>query len=260
MVQERGHVNGRPSGKKKSADARTERWKDHKVAVRRQYVNAAIRAIERHGSGITVDDVAREAGSAKPKLYRHFTDRADLFAAISAQMSHTVERRVLGSLDLGSAPEPAIRRAVRNCVDLVDIFPRSFEFLLNSEALTRSDGSLRRDGGGIAGSVADMFSKFFRRVNVHPAGSEAIAFALAGSVSATCLWWIDDRTIGKDELVDYLTIHIWGSVDAFLRSKGVVLDPHQPPNFANVPVAQVFLAEPLAGDENNCARVLPLEG
>lgn len=259
MVQERGHVNGRPSGKKQpgnkqpgtkqSGDARTERWKRHKVAVRRQYVNAAIRAIERHGSGITVDDVARESGSAKPKLYRHFADRADLFAAISAQMSHTVERRVLGSLDLGSAPEPAIRRAVRNCVDLVETFPRSFDFLLNSA-----------DRDGIPGSVADMFSKFFRRVNVHPAGSEPIAFALAGSVSATCLWWSDDRSMGKEELVDYLTIHIWGSVDAFLRSKGIVLDPHQPPNFANVPVAQVFLAEPLAGDENNCARVLPLEG
>ena len=49
-------------------DARSTRWDDHRVVVRAELADAAVRAIERCGEGVSMDDIAAEAGVSKPKL------------------------------------------------------------------------------------------------------------------------------------------------------------------------------------------------
>jgi len=63
-------------------DARSERWREHRKKVRSEIVEAAFRAIDRLGPDLSVREIAEEAGTAKPKIYRHFTDKSDLFQAI----------------------------------------------------------------------------------------------------------------------------------------------------------------------------------
>ncbi|MDT7767429.1 MAG: hypothetical protein QOI30_417, partial [Mycobacterium sp.] len=62
-------------------DARSERWREHRKKVRGEIVEAAFRAIDRLGPDLSVREIAEEAGTAKPKIYRHFTDKSDLFQA-----------------------------------------------------------------------------------------------------------------------------------------------------------------------------------
>ena len=68
-----------PEGK---VDARSERWREHRKKVRAEIVDAAFRAIDLHGPEVSVREIAEEAGTAKPKIYRHFADKSDLFQAI----------------------------------------------------------------------------------------------------------------------------------------------------------------------------------
>jgi AcrR family transcriptional regulator len=63
-------------------DARSERWREHRKKVRGEIVEAAFRAIDRLGPNVSVREIAEEAGTAKPKIYRHFHDKSDLFQAI----------------------------------------------------------------------------------------------------------------------------------------------------------------------------------
>ncbi|GAA1628660.1 TetR family transcriptional regulator [Nocardia ninae] len=49
-------------------DARTERWRAHREQVRGEFVDAAFRALAEHGPDVSMDDIARAAGCAKPKL------------------------------------------------------------------------------------------------------------------------------------------------------------------------------------------------
>ena len=68
------------------ADARSARWRDHRKKVRAEIVDAAFRAIDRCGPGASLQEIAAEAGTAKPKIYRHFRDKADLFGAIGKRL------------------------------------------------------------------------------------------------------------------------------------------------------------------------------
>ena len=66
------HTGPKPGVK---VDARSERWREHRKKVRAEIVEAAFRAIDRLGPDLSVREIAEEAGTAKPKIYRHFTDK-----------------------------------------------------------------------------------------------------------------------------------------------------------------------------------------
>src|ERR1700733_4143968 len=77
------HTGPKPGVK---VDARSERWREHRKKVRAEIVDAAFRAIDRLGPELSLREIAEEAGTAKPKIYRHFTDKSDLFGAIGERL------------------------------------------------------------------------------------------------------------------------------------------------------------------------------
>ncbi|MBD5832236.1 TetR/AcrR family transcriptional regulator, partial [Janibacter melonis] len=79
----RPHSATKPGAK---VDARSERWREHRKKVRNEIVDAAFRAIDRLGPELSVREIAEEAGTAKPKIYRHFHDKSDLFQAIGERL------------------------------------------------------------------------------------------------------------------------------------------------------------------------------
>ena len=67
---------------KVKGDGRTTRWDAHRDQRRADLVQAAVRAIDQHGPDVTIADIAAEAGVSKPVLYRYFTDKDQLHAAV----------------------------------------------------------------------------------------------------------------------------------------------------------------------------------
>lgn len=79
-----------------SVDGRSARWAEHNAERRRSLVESALRAIRRHGASVSLDDIAAEAGTSKPVLYRHFGDRTGLYVAVV----ESVHSYILTNLDL----------------------------------------------------------------------------------------------------------------------------------------------------------------
>src|SRR3979411_2360085 len=89
-------------------DARSERWREHRKKVRAEIVDAAYRAIDRLGPELSLREIAEEAGTAKPKIYRHFTDKSDLFQAIGERLRDILWAAIFPSINLSSEPAPAV--------------------------------------------------------------------------------------------------------------------------------------------------------
>src|SRR5271170_1079983 len=123
----RPHPSVKPGVK---VDARSERWRDHRKKVRGEIVEAAFRAIDRLGPDLSVREIAEEAGTAKPKIYRHFTDKSDLFQAIGERLRDMLWAAIFPSIDLSTdAAREIIRSSVEHYVDLVDQHPNVLRFL-----------------------------------------------------------------------------------------------------------------------------------
>lgn len=95
-------------------DARSERWREHRKKVRNEIVDAAFRAIDRLGPELSVRQIAEEAGTAKPKIYRHFTDKSDLLEAIGMRLRDMLWAAIFPSLDLATDSAREVIRRTRH--------------------------------------------------------------------------------------------------------------------------------------------------
>ncbi len=91
-------------------DARSERWREHRKKVRAEIVDAAFRSIDKHGPEVSLREIAEEAGTAKPKIYRHFTDKSDLFQAIGKRLRDMLWAAIFSNIDAATDPTREVVR------------------------------------------------------------------------------------------------------------------------------------------------------
>jgi AcrR family transcriptional regulator len=215
---------GMPAGvNRQKSDARTERWREHKLALRKEFVDATFRALAEHGPDASMDDIAAVAGVAKPKIYRHFADKADLYGAVSERMGEILWQRLLPTLNLrDDPPRVTIERGLEAYVSTVDEYPNVFRFLMRSQYI-----ELMENGKEIAGVIASMLKEYLRSLDLDDEVAEPSAYAVVGAVGASTEWWMRTRTVSREAFVAHLATMIWGSLDATLRAQGVALTPYE---------------------------------
>ncbi|MCH9728594.1 MAG: TetR/AcrR family transcriptional regulator [Actinomycetia bacterium] len=229
----RTRVDAKPGAK---VDARSERWREHRKRVRSEIVDAAFRAIDKLGPEVSLREIAEEAGTAKPKIYRHFTDKSDLFQSIGQRMRDMLWAAIFPSIDISKDPARAIiSHAVTQYVLLVDEHPNVMRFLIQGRFAEQSESRLRAlsDNREITLAMADMFSNELREMELDAAAFELAAFATFGAATSATDWWLgskDDgpRRLPSSKFVEYLTTIMLGSIDGTCEVLGIRIDPDLP--------------------------------
>ncbi len=171
------HASAKPGVK---VDARSERWREHRKKVRGEIVEAAFRAIDRLGPDLSVREIAEEAGTAKPKIYRHFTDKSDLFQAIGERLRDMLWAAVFPSIDFATnSVREIIHRSAEEYVNLVDEHPNVLRFFIQGRFPEQSESTMRtlNEGREITLAMAEMFNNELREMELDPAAFELAAFA-----------------------------------------------------------------------------------
>ncbi|MBW0014344.1 TetR/AcrR family transcriptional regulator [Mycobacterium sp.] len=229
----RPHPSVKPGVK---VDARSERWREHRKKVRGEIVDAAFRAIDRLGPELSVREIAEEAGTAKPKIYRHFHDKSDLFQAIGERLRDMLWAAIFPSIDLKTDPaRQVIRRAVEEYVNLVDQHPNVLRVFIQgrSAATPQSTAQILDEGRGITLAVADMFDNELREMELDHAALELAAHAAFGSAASATDWWLgpdpeSPRRMPREQFVAHLTTIMMGVVVGTAEVLGITVDPDQP--------------------------------
>jgi AcrR family transcriptional regulator len=204
------------------SDGRAARWRQHRLDRRAEFVEAALRALARYGPDASMADIAAEAGATKPKLYRHFTDKAALLDAVAERIAAILRDRLSRALDPCAPINDLITAGLHAYLDLVDEHPEAVRLLFTS-------GPVLTEGRRIAGAFGAMFADLLRTLDLDTDTAEPGGAVLAGALGAATLWWLESgRALPKQALIDYLATVIWGATDAILRKAGVVVDPDRP--------------------------------
>lgn len=212
-------------------DGRSERWRAHRIERRAEFVDAALRALDKYGPDVAVAQIAAEAGVAKPRLYRHFDDKADLFVAVQDRISTILWERLTAALDPDDAPTRLVRRGLDAFLSVVDEHPNAFRLLLHPASTAAGGEATRRaleDSKKIGDVLAALIAGQLRVLNVAAEGAEPWGHALAGAVGGATHWWLEHRAISKRALIDHLGTVILGSLEAIAKRAGVVVDLDQP--------------------------------
>lgn len=217
-------------------DARSERWREHRKRVRSEIVDAAFRAIDRQGHEVSLREIAEEAGTAKPKIYRHFTDKSDLFHAIGRRLRDMLWTAIFPSIDLSvDSGREVIRRAVEQYVRLVDEHPNVIRFLIQGRFAEQSEPTMRalNESREITLAMAELFDNELRDIELDGAALELAAYAAFGSIASATDWWLgaaqdSPRRMPSEEFVAHLTTIMIGSINGTCELLGIAIDPDLP--------------------------------
>ncbi|MFJ9369548.1 TetR/AcrR family transcriptional regulator [Nocardia sp. NPDC101769] len=203
--------------------------------TRADIVDAAIRVIDRAGPRPSMDDIAREAQITKPRLYRQFADKGDLFTEIAARMSRQAFSAAGADMTLMlQPPRVALRRIVTEYARGILEHPNVFRYLGQAPVLQQSGaGVLQLDlGRDAARRLEKLARSVAEAVPLETAGMDYLSRALVGAVVSMTDLWLSDSDAPSDEqtaeFVDRATELVWGLIDGFLRRQGIEADADRP--------------------------------
>jgi AcrR family transcriptional regulator len=178
-----------------------------------QLLDAAIDVIRREGADVTMEEMATAGGISKPILYRHFTDREGLVAAITdralAELGAALDEK-LEAADV-TDPRAATRATIDVFFDYVERDPELYRFIVDSDA-RRGNPATHAFVQRVGAHVAESIGAGLRRFGRDPAPAEIWGRAIVGMCQHTAEWWSTGAPVERRELVDQLTDLVWGGL------------------------------------------------
>ena len=204
----------RPAGEH-TGESRRERWRVHRAARRRELVEAAVEAIRAHGPGVGMEEIAAQAGVSKPILYRHFTDRADLWLAVGQWVTDQLLSAMSGELVIDRPPREMTAAVVDTYIALIENDTEIYRFVVHGSFADRGMSSdlVHAHMALMASEVARVLGDRLRAAGLDSGGAEPWAHGIVGMVQAAADWWIDRRSMSRAALVAYLTAMISTGVE-----------------------------------------------
>jgi AcrR family transcriptional regulator len=210
------------------SDARRDRWREHRLERREQFVEAAVRAVIALGPDVGMTEIAAEAGVTKPVLYRHFRDKDDLYLAIGLHATDRLMAELLPALSDDGTIVERIRRAVGSYVTFVDRYRELYRFVTRRPISGRRD-LVAEDKSRISDELTNILASYLRLFGSDASIAGPSAYGIVGLVQNAVEWWLEHpEDMAREVLTEHLTQLVWYGIDGMLRSRDIVLDPQQP--------------------------------
>ncbi|HET9896772.1 MAG TPA: TetR/AcrR family transcriptional regulator [Streptosporangiaceae bacterium] len=211
-------------------DARKDRWTSHRDQRRRQFVNAALAVLDAEGPELLMDAVAAEAGVSKPVLYRYFSDKSALVAALSERGSELLLARLLPAINSDGPVLDRISGAVGAYFAVIDEHPNLYWLIARQEAAEPGSGrpAVHPDKESIANALTAVIGDYLRLFGLDSGGAEPWAYGVTGLVQSTGEWWLQRRSMSRANVIGYVSQLIWAALTGVLREAGIEVNPDKP--------------------------------
>jgi AcrR family transcriptional regulator len=202
-----------------AVDGRRSRWAAHRVARREQLIDAAVRSIARHGAGVGLDEIAADAHTSKPVIYRYFADKTDLYRSVTQRVVGTIIAALRSVTAETQEPQVLIRRSVDGYLELLEHNPQLYRFVIAHPYLEAADSATSPTFGDVIAELlgAELASSLAAR-DLDPAGAHPWAEAIVGFISSASLWWLDNpAAMSRAQMGEYLAGLLWGGAAGVLQ-------------------------------------------
>ncbi|MGQ0576655.1 MAG: TetR family transcriptional regulator [Pseudonocardia sp.] len=199
-------------------DGRATRWDAHRHERRARLVDAALTAIRTHGAGLGMDDVAAVAGTSKTVVYRHFTDRTQLYLAVCERVAADLAEQVRIAMESADGPRAMTFAGIDAYLSMIESDPEVYRFVVHRPLVDRS----------VHGDpVTDLVSLIGDRVaavvaaRLHAAGADTTVagpwgHGVVGMVRAAADHWIagggGPGGMSREALAAHLTDLAWSGL------------------------------------------------
>lgn len=188
-------------------------------------LEAAERLIRSDGATVTLEAIAAAAGVTKPILYREVGDKAAVVDALAERLVHRINAAVGRALVGATDRADGWRRFVDAYLSVVDAERDLFLFTTTGGA--GAEPRLLR--------MADLSAGPLAAVDGSGPADLTRAYAVIGMLHVVTLWWLRDRAVTREQLVEHL-VGLLASGLAIGAAPGYTTDrPSSHPSSPGVP-------------------------
>ena len=187
---------------------------DDRAQRRQRIVEAAVRAIEEHGTDAGLAAIADRAGLPRPHVYRHFTGKDDLDQEVARHAARLLSTWIRPSLTARGTPPEVIGGIVGQVVRWAVRHPNLYRFRAALSA------------PAAVGELGDAIAGYLRAAGYDARPPAHVVAGVIGLVDGGIVWWLDHRDeIGPDDLTRWLAAQVWRVLGDMLERLGRPLDP-----------------------------------
>ncbi|SEE62963.1 DNA-binding transcriptional regulator, AcrR family [Ruania alba] len=114
-------------------DGRSRRWDSHRAERRRALARAARRAIHHEGPDLSMDELATAMETSKSIVYRYFTDKAGLQAAVGELVLEEMSDGFEAAAHTDGDPHARLRAMVGVYTSMIVRSPHVYRFVTRTE-------------------------------------------------------------------------------------------------------------------------------
>ncbi|NUS42621.1 MAG: TetR/AcrR family transcriptional regulator [Mycobacteriaceae bacterium] len=201
-------------------DGRKRRWEEHKIARREELVDGTLEAIRRRGSNAGMDEIAAEIGVSKTVLYRYFADKSDLTRAVTMRYVEVVlAPKIYGAISTDDDEYTLVRSTITAYVHTVDADPEVYRYIMGNGS-GADQTAIAESEQLFAGIVATIIGERARSRGMDSGGAVPWGYAIVGAIQLATHWWITNKSMSADDLIDYLTMMTWSAIDGLFAVGG----------------------------------------
>lgn len=203
-------------------DGRSARWAAHRAARRDELIDAALAAVTTFGAGVGMDQIAAVANTSKPVIYRYFTDKEDLYRAITQRVVGTVLDTLARVLADGPPPRELFHAGIEAYLGLLEANPELYRFVAQHPLVPASEtGRVTDFSTVVSDMLAGQLQVHLRELGLAAECAHPWSECIVGFLDAATSWWLDHRdAMSREQLADYLSSLLWGGAAGVYQQAG----------------------------------------
>ena len=196
-------------------DRRDSRWDEHRRTRREQLVDATLVAVGKHGAGVGMEEIAAEAGTSKTVVYRHFSDRTELYVAVCTRVASHLLPKLRDAIETSEQPRQMVAAAIETYLAFLEADPELYRFVVHQQVLDRpANGDPISNLSDLIGDQASaIVGLALQRAGHDPRAAAPWGHGVVGMVRSAADWWLRaDRPMLRSELAAHLTDLAWAGL------------------------------------------------
>jgi len=202
-------------------DRRDSRWDEHRRTRREQLVEATLVAVGKHGAGVGMEEIAAEAGTSKTVVYRHFSDRTELYVAVCTRVAAHLLPKLRDAIESSEQPREMVAAAIETYLAFLEADPELYRFVVHQQVLDRpADRDPISNLSDLIGEqAAAIVGLALERGGHDPRAAAPWGHGVVGMVRSAADWWLRaDRPMLRSELAAHLTDLAWAGLSGVVTS------------------------------------------
>lgn len=196
------------------SDGRSTRWDAHRTERRAELCHAARRAVHHRGPDLSMDEMAGAMGTSKSIVYRYFTDKSGLQAAVGAAVLDEMAEAFGAAAHHAGPARDRLRSMVSIYVTMLTGSPNVYRFVTRVD---EAASSLSTFISTVTDYVAEPLRTVLAESGADPRLAVPWAAGVVGFVRGAGEQWLasppPDR-LHPDAMVDLISAWLWAGASS----------------------------------------------